>query len=151
MICHVHAIITADQNKDTYQEESNQIFPGISVFHTVGQQRQGKQNTDNGHVAAGPALEAVIAAGQMGDHLPPVTVSGSGIVKRQKILWARTGTDLFKPLHHSIRRNGRKQKTSYDRDQFIRIRIIQKPDDHKRCYGIQYCPEQPAGSGSQER
>ncbi len=89
MICHVHTVISADQYKDTDEEESNQVFPGASFFHAVCQQRQGKQNADNGHMTAGPALVIIIAAGQVGDHLSPAAESGSGIVKGQQVFRTR--------------------------------------------------------------
>ena len=149
MIRHVNAVIAVDCHKQAGDDKGGRVLLCTPVLHYVREHRQGEHHAGNGHVSAGPAFEIIIAACQVRNHLPPVPVFRSGILQGDQILVAWAGCSLLEPQVHIIRRYSGNQDGCANRNEFIRVRMIQKPDHYERHPGIQHNPEQPAQHGKE--
>ena len=121
MVGHVDPVIAIDQDKHAGQNKGNQFFCVAALFHHVSQHRQGEHHAGNGHVAAGPGFEVIVAARQIRNHLPPVAEFAFRIFQRNQILVPRTGGHLLEPEVHIVRSDARNENRRADRDQLVRI------------------------------
>lgn len=95
MIGHVDAVIAVEQHEGTGDDKAAEISALASLLRHVREHGQREHHGRNGHIAAGPGFEAVIAAGEIRNHLPPIAKFTPRIIQRDQILIPRAGGKLF--------------------------------------------------------
>ena len=73
-----------------YENECDGVLFAAPFLQAVRQQRQREKHTNDRHVAARPALIAVVVACKVRYHLPSVAVLGIRVVEREKVFGPRT-------------------------------------------------------------
>ena len=144
MIGHVDAVIAIEQHENTGSGKADPVPFSAPAFEHIHKHRQSKHHAGNSHVAAGPALEVIVAAGKVGHHLPPLPELAFRVIKRDKIFVTWTGAHLLEPEVHVVRCDTCHKDRRTDCDKLIRIDPVHKLQGHEGYPGIEHCPEQPA-------
>ena len=85
-----------------------------------------------GHVAVRPRFEAVIAACEVGDHLPPAAELANRIVQSDQVFITGARSELLEPgVHIVCRYSGDKDRRS-DGNESVGVAVVEQAYHHKR-------------------
>ena len=107
MAGHVDAVVAVNQNINTGGEEAEQILSRASLFRHIRKHREREHHTGNGHVAAGPGFEAVVATGEIRDHLPPAAELTHRVFQRDQVLM------ILGPIQHRMKKETGTESCSF--------------------------------------